>query len=460
MNEKPIERKQQNDSKKKPVVVRVGMSPVEGNKNIGAIRSHLYNYSLAQSEKQKGFEGKVIFRVDDTNAEKHKKEKEKALELLHFFSDVLDFEFDITPENSQETIGQSVYQSERQAIYSKYVEELFDKKIAFVDKDSGLVLFDIKRFIDEYSDTLEFDDVLRGRILVDLEKRLKNSQNYFPLMRSDRSALYHLATVVDDAAFGVTHVVRGQDKIPIVDFQEMVRIALGFEPKKYLHTPLLLDEYGKMLGGASNFDDFIRKGILPQALVSYLISSGYGRSNVVYPSILQFLETFDMHKIHRANGKFDPKKLASLNKKLIKTITPDIYLSSVELYLAKNNEDALVQSLKSDEALQKLLISLRREPEEAVRMIQSILFPDFEKPDDDVRNALPSILREMGAHPDTFPSYDVLGSKKDTFFKAISWLLVGKQIFPDINTVYAYLKSRQMLQDRLKVAENTLTIRS
>lgn len=83
MNENPKERKQQNDSKKRPVVVRVGMSPVEGNKNIGAIRSHLYNYSLAQSEKQKGSEGKVIFRVDDTNAEKHK--KEKALELLHFF---------------------------------------------------------------------------------------------------------------------------------------------------------------------------------------------------------------------------------------------------------------------------------------------------------------------------------------------------------------------------------------
>ena len=458
MNENPKERKQQNDSKKRPVVVRVGMSPVEGNKNIGAIRSHLYNYSLAQSEKQKGSEGKVIFRVDDTNAEKHK--KEKALELLHFFSDVLGFEFDVTPENSQETIGQSVYQSERQTIYSKYEEELFDKKIAFVDKDSGLVLFDIERFIDEYSDTFEFDDVLRGRILVDLKKRLKSGQNYFPLMRSDRSALYHLATVVDDAEFGVTHVVRGQDKMPVVDFQEMVRIALGFEPKKYLHTPLLLDERGKMLGGASNFDDFIRKGILPQALVSYLISSGYGRSDVIYPSISQFLETFDAHKIHKANGKFDPEKLASLNKKLIKTIAPDIYLSSVELFLAKNHQDALVQSLKSDEALQKLLISLRREPEEASRMIQSILFPDFEKPDDDVRDVLPCIFREMEACPDVFPSCEVLRLKKDTFFKAMSWLLVGKQTFPDINAVYVYLKSRQTLQDRLKVAENTLIIRS
>ena len=279
-------------------------------------------------------------------------------------------------------------------------------------------------------------------------------------MRSDRSALYHLATVVDDAEFGVTHVVRGQDKMPVVDFQEMVRIALGFEPKKYLHTPLLLDERGKMLGGASNFDDFIRKGILPQALVSYLISSGYGRSDVIYPSISQFLETFDAHKIHKANGKFDPEKLASLNKKLIKTIAPDIYLSSVELFLAKNHQDALVQSLKSDEALQKLLISLRREPEEASRLIQSILFPDFEKPDDDVRDVLPCIFREMEACPDVFPSCEVLRLKKDTFFKAMSWLLVGKQTFPDINAVYVYLKSRQTLQDRLKVAENTLIIRS
>lgn len=83
---------------KKKLIFRVGMSPTESNKKVGPIRAHLYNYGFAKSEAAKGHDSKIIYRVDDTDKEKHT--REKSIELYKFFSEVLGFEFDITPDNS------------------------------------------------------------------------------------------------------------------------------------------------------------------------------------------------------------------------------------------------------------------------------------------------------------------------------------------------------------------------
>ncbi|MDP2762930.1 MAG: glutamate--tRNA ligase family protein, partial [Enterobacteriaceae bacterium] len=305
-------------AKKKIFIFRAGMSPTESNKKIGPIRAHLYNYGFAKCEVAKGNDSKIIYRVDDTDKEKHT--KEKSVEIYNFFSEILGFEFDITPDNSQEKIGKSVIQSERQDVYSRYIEELYDNGVVFTEKESGLVLFDIKKFIKEYSDIIEIDDLLRGKITMRLEENIKRGTNYFPILRSDKSALYHLASVIDDADFGVTHIVRGQDKLSIAEYQEMIRIVLGLEPKKYLHTPMLFDKEGKIPKGAVKFDDFLKMGITPQALISYMVSSGYGDPDVIYPSIDDFIKNFDYHKIHKNNGKFDLEKLKNINEKIIRKI--------------------------------------------------------------------------------------------------------------------------------------------
>jgi len=99
--ENPIKKEEgsENKSKDEKLVFRVGMSPVESNKKIGPIRSHLYNYAFAKGEAEKGKDSKIIFRVDDTDREKHT--KEKAEEIFHFFTDTLGFQFDITPYNAE-----------------------------------------------------------------------------------------------------------------------------------------------------------------------------------------------------------------------------------------------------------------------------------------------------------------------------------------------------------------------
>lgn len=308
----------------------------------------------------------------------------------------------------------------------------------------------------EYADTIEIDDLLRGKIKFKLEENLKRGWPYFPLMRSDKSALYHLSSVVDDAAFGVTHVVRGEDKISIAEFQEMVRVALGLEPKKYLHTPLLLDKHGKLLGGAVKFDDFIERGILPHALISYMISSGYGDPDNIYSSLEKFIDSFDYKKIHKNSGKFDNKKLDDINKKIIRGVSSETYLNSVLLYFAKNNKNHLSERLRTDDSLTKLLISFRRKPEEVLDLMERILDPQYNEVEDERKDAITSVLDYFEKSKGIFPSAGELKLDKKSVFDAVRWILVGKYTFPDIDKVFDYLKINNMLDDRIALAKSKL----
>jgi glutamyl/glutaminyl-tRNA synthetase len=452
----PVEGKSKQEEKER-LVFRVGMSPTESNKKIGPIRSHLYNYAFAKSEAEKGKDSKIIFRVDDTDKEKHT--KERAEEIFKFFTDTLGFCFDITPHNAEKEIGQSIFQSERQEIYRRYLEELFDKHVAFIDKGSGLVLFDIKKFINQYDDALEIDDLLKGKVKFKLEENLRRGQNFFALMRSDRSALYHLTSVVDDKTFGVTHVVRGQDKLSIAEFQEMVRVSLDLEPKKYLHTPILLDTEGKMLNGIVKFNDFIKQGIVPHALISYVISSGYGNPEEMYFSLEKFIGDFDYSKIHKNSGKFDVKKLENINDKLIRKVSPEVYFDSILLYLTEVGEEQILEKIKIDKEFKNILVAFKRNPKESLNLIKSILEPQYEVIKEDTRGAIQKILWEIESGNESFPSAEVLELDQKTVYDAVRWILVGKYTFPNIIQVFEYIKNSGSLRQRASLAKNIYDVK-
>ena len=67
------------------------------------------------------------------------------------------------------------------------------------------------------------------------------------LARKDAPASYHLACVVDDAASGVTLVVRGEDLRPSTPVQRLLQSLLGLPQPTYLHHPLVLHEDGRRL---------------------------------------------------------------------------------------------------------------------------------------------------------------------------------------------------------------------
>lgn len=92
----------------------------------------------------------------------------------------------------------------------------------------------------------------------------------FILRRSDGAFAYQLAVVADDAAMGVTEVVRGRDLLSSTPRQIYLYRLLGFEPPKFAHTPLLLSCDGRRL--AKRDRDISLAG---------LIEKGYTAENIV-----------------------------------------------------------------------------------------------------------------------------------------------------------------------------------
>jgi hypothetical protein len=97
------------------------------------------------------------------------------------------------------------------------------------------------------------------------------------LLRPDRSPTYHLASVVDDHDFGITHVVRGADHRSNTELQHELSRALGFEPPEYIHHGLLLGRDGKKLSkreGAPTLEQYREAGVPAEALRAYLEELG------------------------------------------------------------------------------------------------------------------------------------------------------------------------------------------
>jgi glutamyl-Q tRNA(Asp) synthetase len=94
------------------------------------------------------------------------------------------------------------------------------------------------------------------------------------LARKDAPTSYHLAVTVDDAAQGVTDVVRGRDLLPATDVHRLLQELLGLPVPRYHHHALLADEHGRRLAkrnGAPTIADLRASGADPQALAADLL---------------------------------------------------------------------------------------------------------------------------------------------------------------------------------------------
>jgi glutamyl-tRNA synthetase len=97
------------------------------------------------------------------------------------------------------------------------------------------------------------------------------------LLRPDGTPTYHLASVVDDHDFEITHVIRGADHRSNTDLQRELSRALGFEPPEYVHHGLLLGPDGKKLSkreGATTLAEYRETGVPAEALRTYLEELG------------------------------------------------------------------------------------------------------------------------------------------------------------------------------------------
>lgn len=136
------------------------------------------------------------------------------------------------------------------------------------------------------------------------------------LLRADGSPTYMLSVVVDDHDMGITHVVRGDDHLTNAFRQTQLYRALGWEPPRFAHIPLIHGPDGAKLSkrhGALGVETYRDMGYLPEALRNYLLRLGWGHGDEEIISTEQAIAWFDLPAVGRSASRFDFQKLEHLN---------------------------------------------------------------------------------------------------------------------------------------------------
>ncbi|GHS91655.1 glutamate--tRNA ligase [Bacteroidia bacterium] len=336
------------------VRVRFAPSPT-GPLHIGGVRTALYNYLFAKKHS-----GDFILRIEDTDSQRFVPGAEEyIIEAFNWLG--------ITFNEGTHVGGKHApyRQSERKDIYKKYVDELYDKGLAYIAFDTpeqleskrteianfqydastrmsmtnSLTLFpeEIKNKIEsgipyvvrikiEPNENITVNDLIRGEVIIN-SSVLDDKVLY---KSSDGLPTYHLANIVDDHLMEITHVIRGEEWLPSAPLHVLLYRYFGWNTPQFAHLPLLLKPEGngklsKRDGDRLGFPVFPLKwkdpktgetssgyresGYLPEAVVNFLALLGWNPGNdQELLNINELTELFSLEKCSKSGAKFDYKK--------------------------------------------------------------------------------------------------------------------------------------------------------
>lgn len=328
-----------------PARTRFAPSPT-GYLHLGSLRTALYNYLLA-----KNTGGQFILRLEDTDQKRLIGDAESNIyDTLKWCGIKID-------EGPNEGGEYGPYrQSDRMAIYQKYVEALLksgDAYYCYCSKDRlntlretasqlkppTTVTYDRKCFHDhKEKENMElvirfkspdryepFTDLIHGQL--NLQPQYNNSDRRyddFVIMKSDGLPTYHFANVVDDHLMKITHVIRGEEWLPATPKHIALYRAFGWEPPKFIHIPLLTSLEDKKLSKRSGDIGILsmkKKGILPEAVVNFCALFGWspprlvsGISTSELMTLKDLTEKFSLDYLTKGNAKVNDSKLHFFNK--------------------------------------------------------------------------------------------------------------------------------------------------
>lgn len=299
------------------VRVRFAPSPT-GYLHIGGARTALFNWLYARHTG-----GTFILRIEDTDTARNTRE---AVDVILEGMRWLGLDWDEGPETG-DPAGPSrgdrgpYFQSQRNDIYKKRIQELRDKGLAY-DCD-GAVKFRMSK------EATLMEDVVVGKVRRELTDQEQLDPDFF-IVRSDGQPVFHLVNVIDDLEMGVTHVIRGEDHLSNTAKHLALFKAFGVQPPQYGHIPLILNQDGSKMSkrdtGASMMT-YVEKGYVPEAVVNYLLLLGWSpKNNREVMPIAEVVQTFDLPQILRHNARFDFNKLNWLNYEYIRTLPMDRFV--------------------------------------------------------------------------------------------------------------------------------------
>jgi len=328
------------------IVTRFAPSPT-GNLHIGSARTALFNWLFA-----KNIKGKFLLRIEDTDKARSTEDSiNKILDGLKW----LDLKWD----------GEIIYQSKKQKRHSEIANELLDKGLAYKcfcsEDDLNKMREDAKilkkpfrynrmwrdknpndapkgvnpviRIKAPTKNETVIDDIIQGTIKVSNEE-----MDDFIIMRSDGTPTYMLSVVVDDHDMNVTHIVRGHDHLTNTFRQNIVYDAMKWKKPKTAHIPLILGSDGSKMSkrhGAIDVEEYKNKGILPNALINYMLRLGWSHGDDEIISLENAIKWFSLEKMGKSPAKFDYDKLISVNSHYILELKNDEIIKFLKNYYDK-----------------------------------------------------------------------------------------------------------------------------
>jgi len=306
---------------KKMIVTRFAPSPT-GFLHIGGARTALFNYLFT---KKNG--GEFILRIDDTDIERSKKEYEvemlKNLEVLGMKSD-----------------RPIVRQSERVEIYRGFIQKLIEQDFAYVSKEEKGERDEVIRFRNPNKKII-FDDLIRGRV-----EFQTNDLGDFVIAKSLDEPIYHLASIIDDYQFGITHLIRAEEHLSNTPRQILLLEAIGAPRPIYAHIPLVLAKDRSKLSkreGAVSVNEFLDGGYEPEAIVNYLALLGWHPSDdqEIF-SFAELINRFELDRVQKGGAIWDIEKLDWINKEHLKNNKAKVFAEIRDLLIGKYPEVKLI----------------------------------------------------------------------------------------------------------------------
>ncbi|MFD5867275.1 glutamate--tRNA ligase [Corynebacterium sp. NPDC060344] len=387
------------------VRVRFCPSPT-GTPHVGLIRTALFNWAYARHTG-----GKLVFRIEDTDAARDSEESYQAIiDALTWLGLDWDEGIDVGGPHGP------YRQSQRKEIYADVLAKLIesgeayesfsspeetearhraagrDPKLGYDNHDRNLTDEEKAAFraagrnpvirLRMPDEDIAFDDVVRGR--VEFKAGVVSD---FVIARSTGEPLYTLVNPVDDALMEITHVLRGEDLLPstprqIALYRALERIGVGNGAPHFGHLPFVMGEGNKKLSKRDPESDLFihrRNGFLPEGLLNYLALLGWSISadNEVF-TMDEMVAAFDVADVNSNPARFDQKKADAINAEHIRRLAPEDFAARLRTYLAETRDWPVDYPAKDFAFLAEMVQTRIKTLGEAWDLVKFLVVPDDE----------------------------------------------------------------------------------
>ena len=474
------------------VRTRFAPSPT-GFMHLGGLRTALYAYLFAKHN-----DGDFILRIEDTDRERF---VDGALEVIYSSLINSGLKYDEGPD-----IGGNYgpyTQSERKEMYMEYAKKLIDlggayycfcskERLESLTDENGNRKYDkhcLKISKEEAEERIKngepfvirqnipengvssYEDLIYGTIEVDYSDLEDNI-----LIKSDGMPTYNFANVIDDHLMQISHVIRGTEYLSSTPKYNLMYDAFGWKRPTYIHLPTIMKDQTRKLSkryGDANFDDFINKGYLEEAIINYVALLGWcPKNNAEKMTIPEMIELFDLTGISKSPSIFDDTKLRWLNGEYLKAMTDEEFTRRAEPFFKKSAVYGKYDINKIAKLI-KTRIEILSDIENAVDFIanykefDNTLYENAKQKSsvDVAKDLLPEIIKTIEGI-DTFENSVIFTTlaevanqkevKAKTLFYVMRIALTGLEITPGGATEIAEILGKEECLNRLNIALSKL----